>query len=107
MELTRKYSDIVKEDLQRSKSFRRALLGEAVACMLAGDVQTGKSVLRTYINATIGFVELGAAVGLSPKSLMRMFSDSGNPQARNLFEVVAYLQKVNGAVLKVVVKPAA
>jgi DNA-binding phage protein len=75
--------------------------------MMAGDVQTGKSLIRTYINATVGFVELGAAVGLSPKSLMRMFSDSGNPQARNLFEVVAHLQKLNGAVLEIVVKPAA
>jgi hypothetical protein len=38
---------------------------------------------------------------------MRMFSPSGNPQARNLFEVIAYLQKVDGMVLMVVGKKAA
>jgi hypothetical protein len=29
----------------------------------------------------------------SPKSLMRMLGPSGNPQARNLFEIVDYLQR--------------
>jgi hypothetical protein len=28
--------------------------------------------------------------------LMRMLSPSGNPQARNLFEVIQHLQKVEG-----------
>jgi hypothetical protein len=55
-----------------------------------------KTVLRDYINATVGFTELGAATKRSPKSLMRMFGPSGNPQARNLFAVVAYLQEQEG-----------
>jgi hypothetical protein len=76
--------------------FGRALLREAVGCMIAGDVETGKSVLRKYINGTIGFVQLGADLGRSPKALMRMFSATGNPQAENLFEIVAYLQKIEG-----------
>jgi len=37
----------------------------------------------------------------SPKGLMRMLSAEGNPQARNLFEMVAYLQKIEGTVLEV------
>jgi hypothetical protein len=36
-----------------------------------------------------------------------MFSPTGNPQAKNLFEIVAYLQKIEGTVLEVVVKRAA
>jgi len=82
--------------------FRRALLREAVGCMVAGDVDTGKSVLRQYINGTIGFIQLGADLEKSPKVLMRMFSASGNPQAKNLFEIVAHLQKIDGTVLEVV-----
>ena len=70
--------------------------------MISGDVETGRSVLRKYINGTIGFVKLGADLGRSPKVLMRMFSPSENPQARNLFEIVAYLQKVDGTVPEVV-----
>jgi putative addiction module antidote len=46
---------------------------------LTGDVDTGKAVLRDYINATIGFGALGTATDKSPKSLMRMFGPKENP----------------------------
>jgi hypothetical protein len=69
--------------------------------MVAGDLETAKSVLREYVNGTVGFLKLGAALGRSPKSLMRMLSPTGNPQARNLFDIVAYLQKIEGTVLEV------
>jgi hypothetical protein len=41
----------------------------------------------------VGFSELAGSTRHSPKSLMRMLGLSGNPQARNLFEIVHYLQK--------------
>lgn len=96
MPLTRDFKDTVQARAQRDAAFRVALLQEAVDCMLAGDVDTGKIVLRDYINATVGFDELGTVTRKSPKSLMRMLSPDGNPQARNLFEIVAYLQKNEG-----------
>ena len=102
MPLTKDFNETIREQLQKSAGFRRALLKESLSCMLAGEVEVGKSVLRKYINGTIGFVELGGALGRSPKTLMRMFSAKGNPQAKNLFEVVAYLQKAEGRVLRVV-----
>ena len=107
MALTKSSKETIKSRLQQSEGFRRALLKEAVGCMISGDVETGKSVLRKYINGTVGFVKLGADLGRSPKVLMRMFSSTGNPQARNLFEIVAYLQKIEGAVLEVVDRVAA
>lgn len=107
MPLTKSFNETVRAHLQRSEGFRRALLREAVGSMLSGDMDTGKSVLRKYINGTVGFVKLGADLGRSPKVLMRMFSPAGNPQARNLFEIVAYLQKMEGTVLEVVDKTAA
>ena len=102
MPLTKSFNETIKEKLQRSAGFRRALLKEAVSCMIAGDVETGKSVLRKYINGTVGFIKLGEDLGRSPKVLMRMFGSKGNPQAKNLFEIVAHLQKIEGTVLKVV-----
>ena len=107
MALTKSFNETIKSRLQQSEGFRRALLKEAVGCMIAGDVETGKSVLRKYINGTIGFVKLGADLDRSPKVLMRMFSTTGNPQAKNLFEIVAYLQKIEGTVLEVVDRTAA
>jgi hypothetical protein len=74
--------------------------GEAIDLMLADDVETGKTVLRDYINATVGFEELGDATHKSPKSLMRMLGPSGNPQASNLLEIVAHLQEREGLRLK-------
>jgi hypothetical protein len=107
MPLTKSFNETIKTKLQHSERFRRALLREAVGCMVSGDLETGKSVLRKYINGTIGFVQLGADLGRSPKVLMRMFGPTGNPQAKNLFEIVAYLQKLEGTVLEVIDRKAA
>jgi hypothetical protein len=106
MVLTKSFNETIKSRLQQSGEFRRSLLKEAVGCMIAGDIETGKSVLRKYINGTIGFVKLGADLERSPKVLMRMFSRTGNPQAKNLFEIVAYLQKIEGTRLEVVERAA-
>lgn len=107
MPLTKSFNETIKASLQKSGRFRRALLREAVSCMVSGDVETGKSVLRKYINGTIGFVQLGVDLGRSPKVLMRMFGPTGNPQAKNLFEIVVYLQKLEGTVFEVIDKKAA
>ena len=64
-------------------------------------MDTGRAVLRDYINATIGFEALGRLTGKPPKSLMRMFGPGGNPQARNLFEVIKHLQQREGIRLEV------
>ena len=91
MALTRDFRQTIKARVQRDPAFRRELLREGVETMLNGDVETGKTVLRNYINATIGFVELAEVTHRSPKSLMRMLGPKGNPQAQNLFAVVSYL----------------
>jgi hypothetical protein len=98
--LTRRFSESIKEDLDSGPEFRRAFLTEAINSMVEGDVETGKSVLREYINGTVGFVALGQALGKSPKSLMRMLSRQGNPHIRNLFEILAQLQKLEGTSLR-------
>jgi DNA-binding phage protein len=101
MSPTRSFEDsIIHEDLQEPE-FRRAFLGEALRLMSVGDVTTGKWTLRVYIKGTIGFVKLGAALGKSPKSLMRMLSAKGNPHVSSFFEIVAYLQKIDKTVLTV------
>jgi DNA-binding phage protein len=101
MPLTRDFKETIQARARRDEAFREALLTEAVDAMLSGDVETGKTVLRDYINATVGFDALAAVTKKSPKSLMRMLGPNGNPQARNLFKIVAYLQTKAGLQLRV------
>ena len=96
MALTRDFKETIKDRVDRDSAFRTGLLKEGIECLLNGDVDTGKAILRDYINATIGFDALGSATDKSPKSLMRMLGPKGNPQARNLFEVIAHLQEREG-----------
>ena len=101
MPLTRDFKETVQRRAARDPAFREGLLKEGVECLLAGDVDTGKIVLRDYINATIGFEELGSRINRPPKSLMRMFGPSGNPRARNLFEVIRCIQQHEGVQFEV------
>jgi len=94
MPLTREFKETVQARIRADRRYRKELLREGVACLLGGDLDTGKAILRDYINATIGFDELSRLTKLPAKSLMRMLGPSGNPQARNLFEVIRHLQRV-------------
>ncbi len=101
MPLTRNFKETVQARAQRDPAFREELLKEGVECLLAGEVDAGKIILRDYINATMGFEELGSLMDKSPKSLMRMFGPAGNPHARNLFEVISRIQEHEGVQLEV------
>ena len=67
MSLTRDFKETIKARIDHGPAFREELLEEGVECLLSGDLETGKEVLRTYINATIGFQELGSLTEKSPK----------------------------------------
>ncbi len=72
MALTREVQETIQERARRDAAFREALLKEAVDALLSGDVETGKTVLRDYINATVGFDKLASVTKKSTKSLMRI-----------------------------------
>lgn len=93
MALTRTFKDTIQARAQRDPTFRRGLFEEAIEAFLSNDTETGKLLLRDYVNATVGFEKLGADLDKSPKSLMRMLSVHGNPRADNLFAVVGHLRK--------------
>lgn len=101
MALTRDFKETVRNRAKADSAFRAALLSEAIELLLSGDVETGRALLRDYINATIGFVELGKKASLPSKSLMRMFGPSGNPRADNLFAVIRLLQDETGVQIAV------
>jgi hypothetical protein len=105
MALTKSFKELVQGRMARDPAFADALLREGIDTMLTGDVDTGKALLRDYIKATVGFEKLGEATDTPPKSLIRMFGPRGNPQARNLFGIIGYLQKQAGVQLHVTPEP--
>lgn len=105
MTVTRRFKELVQRRVAKDAAFAENLLREGIDTMLTGDVETGKTILRDYIKATVGFEKLGEATDTPAKSLIRMFSARGNPQARNLFSVIGYLQKQAGIELHVTPQP--
>jgi DNA-binding phage protein len=96
MPLTRDFKETIRARVERDPKFRKALLREGVETMLTGDVATAKTILRDYVNATVGFTHLAEATHIPSKSLMRMLGPTGNPRAANLFEIVSFLQRREG-----------
>ncbi len=101
MVLTRDYKETIRARVQRDPEFKESLLKEAIECLLAGDVDTGKFILRDFIKATIGFEELSRIVDKKSESLIRMLGPKGNPTAHNLFQIIAQIQKQEGMHLEV------
>ncbi|MBI1868176.1 MAG: transcriptional regulator [Methylocystis sp.] len=101
MTLTRSFKETVQARVASDPAFRQTLFQEAVQMLLEGEIATGRSVLRDYINATIGFEALAEATHAPRKSLMRMFGPKGNPTAANLFAVLHALQERTGVHLEV------
>jgi DNA-binding phage protein len=101
MALTRTIRETVKARIQADDGFRHALFSHAMEVMLADDMATAKSVLKDYIDATIGFDDLATESGLSVRHLKRMFQPSGNPRAGEMFRVIGILQRHQGIQLEV------
>ncbi|MFY9758550.1 transcriptional regulator [Bradyrhizobium sp.] len=101
MALSRDFRQTVQARAVRDPVFRKALFQEAVQTLLEGDIDAGRAAMRDYINATVGFERLSAALGRPQKSLMRMFGPGGNPTAENLLGVIGVLQAETGVHLEV------
>lgn len=104
MAITKDFRETVKARAETDPEFRRALLIEAVHAFLTRDVEVGKSILRDYINATVGFEELAEALDKQSKSLHRMLGLKGNPSSNNLFDILQVLQEREGVELEVVAR---
>ena len=81
MALMRSFREIVKERAMRDREFRIGLLTEGIECVLNDEIDVAKILLRDYVNATVGFQELGILTQKNPKSLMRMLSPRGKPES--------------------------
>ena len=53
MAVTRDFNELVQKRVARDPAFAGALLRKGIVSILAGDVDTGKAILRDYIKATV------------------------------------------------------
>src|ERR1700743_3735063 len=93
MPLTHDFKETIRARAQRDPEFRQALLREAVEAILNVALNTGKAVLRDYVNATVGFQDLEKRTHIPAKSLMRMLGPKGSPSVANFSSILTALQK--------------
>ena len=101
MALTRDFKETILERAQTDAEFRVGLLTEAAECLLNNETGVAKTLLRDYVNATLGFQELASIVNKRPTSLMRMLSDKGNPSIENMSQVLVAVREHEGIELHV------
>jgi hypothetical protein len=81
MVLIRDFKETTRGRAARDLKFRKELLREGIESMFTGDIATAKTIMRDYINATVGFTGLAEATHIPSKSLMRMLG----PHGRTIF----------------------
>lgn len=101
MALTRDFKETILERAQNDPKFRVGLLTEAVECLVNDEIDVAKTLLRDYVNATLGFQELGNIINKKPTSVMRMLSDTGNPSIKNMSQVLSAVRQHEGIELHV------
>lgn len=104
MALTRKFKDTIQARAKKDPQFLRGLLAESINEFLAGDLESSKSLLRDYINASISFSEVAQLAQISDKSLQRMLSSKGNPTTSNFCRVLQAIQEIENIEISVKVK---
>ena len=88
MPLTRNFKDTVMARAKADKEFREELIVEATNALLEGDIDTGKSLIRDYLNATEAFTVVAKQLQKDEKSLRRMLGPSGNPTLKNFIGIL-------------------
>lgn len=83
MPLTRNFKETVMRRVRQDPNFRQELIIEATNAFLEGDLDTGKQLLRDYLNATEALPFIAGELKQDEKSIRRMVGIRGNPTLIN------------------------
>jgi len=89
--LTREHRESVPYQICLDVGHRQVLFAEAVARLIAGEIEAAKITIREYIVATVGFERLGVMTGESPQHLEQVFAADEGLRAGDLFEKIVLL----------------
>jgi DNA-binding phage protein len=100
MALTRDFKETIIERAKKDQAYRQGMLTRGMAYLMAAgndeDLHVGRSLIRDYINATIGFTTLAKRTRIPKESIMRMFGANGNPELKKLNAVLHVLLDKEG-----------
>lgn len=101
MALTKEFRETVMARVKRDPEFRTELIIEATNCVLDGDIETGKRLLRDYLNATEMLPAIAEKTHLPEKSIRRMIGPSGNPTIKNFVNILQECCKAESIKLEI------
>ena len=101
MKLTRSFHETVIARLRQDAEYREESLKVTIECLTDGETNVVKTMLRDYIEATIGFEKLASLIGKSPDSLKQMLHPDCDTGADDLFEIIGHIRKHEGVWLEV------
>jgi len=101
MVLTRKFKETVQLRVKNDPEYRKALLIEAINAFLDGDIDTGKTLLRDYLNATDCLPSIARELDQNEKSIRRMIGPRGNPTLHNFIGLLGVCRRREHLELKV------
>ena len=88
MPLTREFKETVMLRAKQDPDFRQELIVEATNAFLDGDIDTGKRLLRDYLNATEALPSIAKELKQNEKSIRRMVGPQGNPTLKNFASLI-------------------
>jgi DNA-binding phage protein len=101
MTLTRDFKETVMSRVKKDPTFRSELIVEATNAFLAGDIETGKSLLRDYLNATEALPTIASELDLNEKSIRRMLGPKGNPTLKNFLSLLTACSRIEHLKLQI------
>lgn len=101
MPLTKQFRETVMARAKADKEFREELIVEATNALLEGDIDTGKSLIKDYLNATEAFSAVADQLKKDEKSIRRMLGPSGNPTLKNFIGILQACSSTEHLDLKV------
>lgn len=101
MPLTKQFRETVMARAKADKEFREELIVEATNALLEGDIDTGKSLIKDYLNATEAFAAVADQLQKDEKSIRRMLGPSGNPTLKNFIGILQACSSTEHLDLKV------
>lgn len=82
------YKNSMRKLVDENPEIGQEMIEGALNSILQNELDDGRILLHQYVNATLGFAELGRRMDKDPKSLMRSLGPKGNPTVTTLMGII-------------------